>query len=63
LQRVGGLGASKDPRKAYFWWLSAAANGLSSASKDIERIEREFSEFERRAIQAEASQRWDTRFE
>jgi hypothetical protein len=60
---VGGLGASKDPRSAYFWWLLAAANGLSSATKDIERIEREFSEFERRSIQAEASQWWDARFE
>jgi TPR repeat protein len=57
------LGASKDPRKAYFWWLLAAENGLSSATKDIERIEREFSEFERRSIQAEESQWWDARFE
>lgn len=60
---VSGLGAPKDPRKAYFWWLLAAANGLSSATKDIERIEREFSEFERRSIQAEASEWWGTRFD
>lgn len=60
---VSGLGAQKDPKKAYFWWLLAAANGLSSATKDIERIETEFSEFERRSIQAEASQWWGTRFD
>lgn len=58
---VSGMGTQKDLRKAYFWLLLATASGQKSAGKDIERIEKEFSEFERRSIQTEASQWWDLR--